>query len=289
MDYKATVSQYYVLAKPGIIYANIITALAGYFLASRFAITWTELLGLVAGLSLVIAGACAYNNYLDRGIDAVMKRTKSRGLVTGSLTAKQALTFATIVTAAGLLILLLTQNMLTVLLTAIAFVDYVFLYGYSKRKSKHGTLVGCVSGAIPLVAGYTAVTGRLDATAGLLFALMVAWQMAHFYGIALYRLKDYQAVHIPVMPAVVGVRSTKRQTIGYIGLFIIIAIYMGASGSIGLVSAAVIALLGAAWLLKAVTNYNRLSSDRWGRQAFLFSLPVMLGMSLMISVGSVLA
>ncbi len=289
MDFKRAVLPYYVLSKPGIIYANVITAAAGYLFASRFHIVWLTVFGLLVGLSMLIAGACAFNNYLDRGIDAHMKRTKSRSLVTGALSPRAALTFASVASILGLLLLVLTQNRLTVILTIVAFVDYVVLYGLAKRKTVHGTLVGCVSGAIPLMAGYTAFTGQLTMVAWLLFMLMVAWQMGHFYGIALYRQKDYAAANIPVMPVVYGARSTKIQTLVYIGLFIVISALLLILGYTGIIAGIVLCAVGVVWLTRAVRSYSSASSDVWGKQVFLFSLIVMLSMSAMLSVGPLLA
>lgn len=289
MDFKRAVLPYYVLSKPGIIQANVMTAAAGYLFASQFAIVWPTILGLLFGLALLIAGACAYNNYLDRGIDAHMKRTKTRSLVTGELTARAAITFATVATVLGLVLLVLTQNQITVWLAALAFVDYVVFYGIAKRKSVHGTLVGCISGAIPLVTGYTAVTGQLTATAWLLFALMVAWQMGHFYGIALYRQKDYAAAGVPVMPVVHGARSTKIQTLLYIVAFIAIGALLLALGHVGFIAGVVLCGVGVVWLFKALKSFGAVHSDVWGKQVFLFSLIVMLTMSITLSFGSLLA
>ncbi len=238
------------------------------------------LLGLIAGLTLTIAGACATNNYLDRGIDAKMKRTKNRALVSGVISAAEALVFATVTTITGLLTLAVTQNSLTTLLAAIAWFAYVVLYGLGKRYTVHGTLIGCISGSIPLVAGYTAATGHFDYIAWQLFALMTAWQMAHFYGIALYRLADYRMAQIPVMPAVYGVRSTQVQTIGYITVFILVTVWMAITDSLTVIAAGLLIVLSLFWLMQALIQLPKLPSEVWGRKVFLSSLIVVLGMSL---------
>src|SRR6478609_9040258 len=105
MDFKKTFQKYYQLSKPGIIRANVLTAVAGYLLASKLYIDLPVLLGLLAEFTLVIAGSCAYNNYLDRNIDKAMARTKKRGLVTGAISGRAAITYATITTLLGLAIL----------------------------------------------------------------------------------------------------------------------------------------------------------------------------------------
>lgn len=288
MDYKTTLRRYYLLSKPGIIRANVLSAVAGYLYASMFNIDALTIASLLVGITLVIAGACAYNNYLDKSIDARMQRTSKRGLVTGDISAAKALWYATIVTVSGLAALIATQNRLTVILIVVAFVDYVVLYGWAKRKSVHGTLVGCISGALPLVAGYTAVTNRLDIQAWLLFALMTAWQMAHFYAIALHRLKDYKAAHIPVMPAVYGVPVTKLQTIMYIVAFVGLTGSLVLWGDLGVIGGVILGGLGVWWLFRALSLYSSAPSDKWGLQVFIASLAVITGMSVTLAFGPLL-
>lgn len=289
MDYKATLRRYYLLSKPGIIRANVLSAVAGYLYASMFHIEALTVIGLLTGTTMVIAGACAYNNYLDRGIDAHMQRTSKRGLVTGDISVAKALWYATAMTVIGLLVLAATQNLLTVILIIVAFVDYVVLYGWSKRKSVHGTLVGCISGALPLVAGYTAVTNQFDMQAWLLFALMTAWQMAHFYAIALHRLKDYKAAKIPVMPAVYGEATTKLQTVLYIVAFIVLTGCLAVWGDLGIIGGIVLGVLGIWWLFRALRLYHSTPSNTWGLQVFIASLVVITGMSITLAFGPLLA
>lgn len=287
-DFKSRLRAYYQLSKPGIVYGNLISALAGYLLASAFDITWRVLLGLIVGMGLVIAAACTCNNYMDRRIDVVMKRTSKRPLVTGLLTGRQALTYGIVALGTGLIVLLGTQNTLTNVLIVIAFIDYVFLYGYGKRASVHGTLVGTISGSLPLVAGYTAVTDAFDGGALLLFLLMAAWQMAHFYGIALYRLADYKAAHIPVMPAVRGIETTVWQVLAYIVLFVVSSLLLVVFGYVGVIPGILLLVLGMAWLWRAAMARQRLEAVAWGQQIFLFSLIVMVGMSALLAVGQLL-
>jgi protoheme IX farnesyltransferase len=289
MDYKAALQRYYRLSKPGIVYANTMTAAAGYLYASELHISWMTLIGLVVGIAALISGACAYNNYIDRHIDAVMRRTKKRGLVTGDITGRAALVYATAMTIGSLALLAVSQNRLVVVLSLIAFIDYVVLYGWSKRHTVHGTLVGTICGSLPIVIGYVAVTGRLDTEAWLLFGLMVAWQMAHFYAIALYRTDDYRQAGIPVMPVVYGAATTKLQTVAYIALFIVLSACLFAYGNIGVVAGLVLGVLGVWWLVKALIGYRMAAPDAWGKQVFFASLTVLLGMSLCLVIGPIIS
>jgi heme o synthase len=288
MPFNATLQRYYQLSKPGIIYANVLTALAGYLFASQFDIDLMVLLGLLGGLALLIAGACAANNYLDRGIDARMQRTQKRAVVTGKISATSALIYATATALLGVLLLSKTQNTVTVVLALIAYVDYVILYGYTKRTTRHSTLVGTISGSIPLVAGYTAVAGRLDVVALFLFLLMAAWQMAHFYAIALYRKADYAAASIPVVSVVRSAEFTKAKIRDYELLFIAAALALLLSSDIGYIAGTLLMLLGAAWVYRTVSLPKTTKPEVWGKKVFLFSLSVMLGMVALLAVGPLL-
>lgn len=271
---------YYYLSKPGIIRGNVITAFAGYIFGSAWDVDGSVLVGLLSGLTLLIAGACASNNYLDRGIDSKMKRTATRAIAAGRLSSRQALIFAGITTALGIFVLVMTQNALTTLLASFAWFAYVVMYGYAKRVTVHGTLIGCVSGSIPMVAGYTAATGRFDLIAIQLTLLMTTWQMAHFYGIALFRLKDYRAANIPVMPAIYGARSTKLQSVGYMLLLLIVVLWMGLTNTLTASATVFLLIIILAWQLRAKTLWSEADSAIWGRSIFLFSLVVMIGISI---------
>jgi heme o synthase len=275
---------YYRLTKPGIVYGNSITGLAGFLLAAQGQIEPLRLLALLAGLAFVIASACVFNNYLDRGIDAKMKRTKRRALVEGSISPFAALVFGTVLALAGLGLLVAFTTLLAAWLAAACWLAYVALYGWAKRKTVHGTVVGSISGAGPPVIGYTAVTGQLDLAALLLFIILTAWQMPHFYAIAIFRLKDYQAASIPVLPAVHGLRATKIQMTAYIVAFIIAATLLTLLGYTGYTYLAAMTVIGLLWLRRAVAGFHTTDDSRWARRLFGFSLIVLLVFSSMISL-----
>jgi protoheme IX farnesyltransferase len=280
--------KYYYLTKPGIIQGNLLTAAAGFLFASRWHIAVGLFIGLIAGTTLVIASACVYNNYIDRDIDKKMSRTKNRALVSGELSPQHAIVFATLLGISGFIFLITLTNWLTVLVGSIAFIDYVVIYGLSKRRSVYGTLVGSVSGAAPIVAGYTAVTDRLDGGAWLLFIVMVLWQMPHFYAIAMYRLKDYEAAEIPVLPRVNGMQQTKAQIIVYIGCFTVATCLLTVFGYTGLIFLVVMLIAGLSWLYKGLSGYKSKDDPPWARRMFLHSLVVVLALSIMLSVGAIL-
>lgn len=203
------IKDYYTLTKPGIIYGNALTASAGFFLASRGAVDLWLLLATVAGLSLVIASACVFNNYVDRDIDALMERTRDRALASRRLSTKSALIFGSILGALGFATLLFYTNPLACLVALLGFVVYVALYTPLKRRSGHALFVGAVAGATPPVVGYAAAAGVLDISALWLFIFLFLWQLPHFIAISVYRADEYAAAGVPLL---LGRRTyTKRQ------------------------------------------------------------------------------
>lgn len=272
-----TIKTYYKLTKPGIIYGNTLTAIAGFFVASEGKVNGPLLFAIIVGLAFVIASACVLNNIIDRGIDKKMKRTKTRALVTGEISLRGASIYAVALGMVGFGTLFLFVNLLAVWLGAAAYVLYIAAYGIAKRKTVHGTFVGSIPGALPPVAGYVAVTNSIDGTALLLFLILVLWQMPHFYAIAMFRQKEYEAANIPVLPIVKGHQATKNQILFYILLFIIAA---QALPNTGVVYSVAMLVLGGLWLAKALQGFKTHDDEKWARGLFGFSLYVLLGFSM---------
>lgn len=283
-----TLKAYYWLTKPGIIYGNALTATGGFFLASKGHVDFALLLVTIAGISLIIAAACVINNYIDRGIDKKMARTKGRALVSGIIPSAAALIYATVLGAAGFVTLILLTNGVTALLGFIAIFVYVVLYGISKRRSVHGTAVGSIAGALPPVGGYTAVTGQLDGGAAILFLIMVFWQMPHFYAIAMYRFDDYKAAELPVLPVKRGMLAAKVQIMLYGAGFVGANILLTLSGYTGYIYLVVMTIMGTLWLRLGFKGFKTLDDRKWARKMFFFSLLVVLTLAVMLSVGAIL-
>jgi protoheme IX farnesyltransferase len=264
-------------------------AVAGFLLASKGQkFDWGLFVAMVAGLSLVIAAACVFNNYLDRDIDFKMQRTKKRALVSGQISGQAALIYGTVLGFAGATILATWTNYLTWALALFGLFAYVVLYGWAKRATVHGTVIGSISGAIPPVVGYTAVTGKIDITAVLLFITIAAWQMPHFYAIAIYRLKEYKNAGIPVLPRVKGIHATKVQIILYILAFLLASIALGLWGRAGHFYLVIAVLLGGIWLGVGLQGFKGTDDIRWARQMFFFSLIVTLAWSAAVSIDGIL-
>lgn len=279
-----TLKNYYRLTKPGIIYGNALAALAGFLLASQGNVNGALLLAMLGGIALVVASACVFNNYIDQDIDKKMARTQKRALVTGTISEKNALVYATTLGIIGFAILVSFTNAVTVLLGLMALIVYVIIYGFFKRRSVHGTVVGSIAGAVPPAAGYTAVTGQFDLGALLLFLILVCWQMPHFYAIAIYRHKEYATAGIPVLPVKHGIQATKIQILVYISAFMVAIVGLAVGHYAGYTYLIVMLALGSAWLGRAVQGFWVNDELRWARGIFKFSMIVLLGFCFTLSI-----
>lgn len=273
---------YYELTKPGIIYSNVMTAAAGFLLASRWHFGVAKLAALLVGTALIIAASCVLNNYIDRHIDAKMTRTKKRAIVSGKISGRHAIIYAIILYIIGFAVLSFTAWITVVLGLAAAF-SYVVLYGWAKRRTVYGTLVGTLPGAASLVAGYATVTHQLDVGASILFLIMVAWQMAHFYSIGLYRLKDYKTAGLPIWPVVKGARSTKSEIVWYVMSFGLACAALTLFGYAGRVFLFVMVALSLVWLWRGVKGFKGKNDTQWAGNMFGFSLIVLLSLSAMLA------
>lgn len=266
-------------------YGNAMTTVAGFLFASRGSINAGLLLATTAGSTLIIASACVVNNYLDQDIDKLMSRTKNRPLVTGIIKPLNALIFGLLLGFMGVLLLALYTSWLVVAIGVVGFIVYVFLYGaLSKRQSMHGTLVGSISGAIPILAGYVAAAGGIDLGAWLVFAVLFLWQMPEFYSIAIYRRKEYKAAGVPVISVVKGIDVTKRHILVYTVAFVTATIALAAFGYAGYTYWGVMTLVGMYWLNHGINGLTAVDNDAWSRKMFRISLIVLLVFSFMISI-----
>lgn len=191
-------NDYLSLAKPRMVLGNVIVAMSAFIFASPPIIEWGQFFLMSLGLALIIGSACAFNNYVDRGIDAKMERTKTRALPAGAVNATGALIFACALLVAGVL-LLLPINMLALWAALAGFISYVLFYTPLKHVSGYALYVGAIAGAVPPVVGYAAAAGVIDPTAWILFAFLYLWQLPHFIAIAIYRYDEYAAAGVPLL------------------------------------------------------------------------------------------
>lgn len=267
---------YVALLKPGILFGNAVTMTGGFALAAKAAFPLPLFLITFLGLCLVIASACTFNNCIDLKADQLMTRTKKRPLATGALSMNHALLFASISGLLGATLLYFRVNFLAFAIASLGFAIYVFCYSFAKYYTTYATLIGSIAGAIPPVIGYCAFTNQIDLGAYLLFAIITLWQMPHFYAIAIYRIEDYAAASIPVLPLKKGIKATQHHMIYYIIAFTLASSLLTVYGYTNLFYLIMTAVLGVVWLAFCLRGFSLQEHKIWARKMFIFSLVVVM-------------
>ena len=272
--------------KPGITLSNTMSAGAGFLLASSlFGFDWLKGVGVLVGVACIIASACVVNNIIDRDLDSKMKRTKGREIAAGHISIPAAVIYAVILGGIGFVFLASMTNWLTFGLGVLAYIWYVAVYGIAKRTTPLSTIIGGVCGALPPVAGYTAIVGHLDATAWTLFGLWMIWQLPHFYAISLFRRDDYKKASIPVWSVKYGVRSTKVQILFWVVIFALLLPLLALQRATGIAYLVVMEALAMYWVYQGVRYYREDADERWAKRMFGVSLVVLLALCASIAVG----
>ncbi len=211
-----TAGDYLALMKPRIILLLLITTLTTMIIASPHHIALRLLLLTLLGGTLAAGSANAFNMFVDRDIDAVMRRTCLRPVPAGRLRPRQALGFGI---ATGLLsigVMTWGVNLLSAALSTAGIVFYVGVYTlWLKRTTPQNIVVGGAAGAVPPLVGWAAATGHIALPAVVLFAIVFLWTPPHFWALALGKADDYRAAGIPMLPVVRGERETRRQIVAY--------------------------------------------------------------------------
>ena len=257
------VKAYVALTKPRIIELLLVTTVPTMFVAER---GWPEL-GLVIatliGGSLAAGGANAFNMVIDRDIDAIMERTKGRPLVTGAMTPRAALVFASAIEVASFVVLAVWVNMLSAVLALSATAFYVFIYTlWLKRRSKQNIVIGGAAGAVPVLIGWSAVTNSLAWTPVVLFAVIFIWTPPHFWALAVRYRDDYAAADVPMLPVVASLKRTTLEILVYTIVLWAASLLVGPVGELGWIYAVGALILGGLFTYYAGYLYYLARSDR---------------------------
>ena len=216
---------YLELTKPEISFLVAISALAGFLLGSPVTVDWVSLVALLVGVTLTAAGSGALNHYYERELDRKMKRTAQRPLPSGRLAPAHARAFGVGLVMAGVGLLCPLTNGLTGVLASLTVVLYLFVYTPLKRRTKWNTLIGTVPGALPALGGFTAATGTFGAGGWIMFGVLAAWQMPHFFALAWMYRKDYdRAAHLMLPVVEPDGTSTVQQTVGFTVLLVVLSV-----------------------------------------------------------------
>ena len=193
---------YVVLTKPDVTFLVVITTVAGFYLGSIGSMEWLRLLQTVCATLLVAGGTAALNQYIERDMDSVMRRTAARPLPAGILQPVEVLWFGVATIAVGTIWLALAINALAALLALTTSVSYLGAYTPLKTRTTLATAVGAIPGAIPPLIGWAAARGNLSGGAWVLFAILFVWQFPHFMAIAWMYREDYGRAGIQMLPVV---------------------------------------------------------------------------------------
>lgn len=246
------------LTKPRIIELLLVTTVPTMIVAAGGLPPLSLIGATVAGGALAAAGANAINMYIDRDIDPLMERTKGRPLVTGEVKPAEALVFALALEAAAFAWLWGLVNLLSAVLALSATLFYVFVYSiWLKRTSTRNIVIGGAAGAVPVLVGWSAVTGSLAWPPVILFAVIFYWTPPHFWALAIRHRADYRAAGIPMLPAVTSLRATGLRILGYTLVLWALTIVFGPVAGMGAfyMTAAVVA--GAVFTALAVDVLRR--------------------------------
>jgi protoheme IX farnesyltransferase len=221
------IAAYFALTKPRIIELLLITTVPSMILAAgQWPGTWLVVSTLIGG-SLSAGGANALNNYLDRDIDQVMRRTRSRPLAREVVPPGNALVFGIVLGVGGFAWLWATTNLLAAAISTSALLFYVFVYTLGlKRTSAQNIVIGGAAGAAPALVGWAAVSGTLAMPAWVLFLIVFYWTPPHFWALAIRYREDYERAGVPMLPVVAGVEATTRKMLLYTGLMVAISLLL---------------------------------------------------------------
>jgi protoheme IX farnesyltransferase len=258
------------LVKPNIMVMSLLTAAGAMSLAPGTVGVGTAL-ALLAGCALIVASANTLNMWLERDVDCLMTRTKTRPLPMQRLQPSTALWFGAVEGALALPMLLLV-GIVPAALGLVALLLYVGVYTPMKQRSHWSTFVGAVPGAMPALIGWTAATGRVDGPGLAVFGVLFFWQIPHTHAIGIYRQREYDAAGLKTLPGTHGPRAARLSIVAYLFVQVMVSVLpalLGVAGPAYLVTAIV---LGAMVLIQALAGDG---STKWARQVFLASIVYM--------------
>lgn len=268
------ISAYVALTKPRVIELLLVTTAPVMVLAARGVLDLHFLGILIATLiggTLSAASANAFNCYIDRDIDAVMKRTRNRPLVTGALSPREALVFAWATGILSIALLWVFTTPLAALLSLAAILFYVLVYTLIlKRRTPQNIVWGGAAGCMPVLIGWAAVTGSLDWAPVILFGIVFLWTPPHYWPLSLRYREDYASVHVPMLGVVRGQAAVGLQVVLYAWATVACSLLLVPIASMGVLYAIVSALSGIWFLVESHRLYSGAIRDEDARPMRVF-------------------
>lgn len=241
---------YYEMCKPRVVMLMILTSIVGMMLAVPGMVPVDVLILGNLGIALVAASGAVVNHLIDRKIDVLMKRTHNRPMAQGRVDVAQASIFAVVIGVAGMAILMLWVNPLSAWLTLASFIGYAFIYtGYLKHATPQNIVIGGLSGAMPPLLGWAAVTGTIEPDALILVLIIFAWTPPHFWALAIHRKAEYAKSGVPMLPVTHGEHVTKIHIIVYTAMLVVISVFPFMSGMSSWLYLASAVALGAGFMV----------------------------------------
>ncbi|HEX3560297.1 MAG TPA: heme o synthase [Pyrinomonadaceae bacterium] len=269
------------LTKPRITFLIVLTSAAGFCLGSKGQTDYLVLFNALVGIALLSSGIATLNQYMERDLDARMRRTLSRPLPTAKLAPAQALAFGVALTVLAEIHLAVFTNLLTAGFGITVIVGYLFCYTPLKTRSSVSTIVGAFPGAMPPLMGWTAATGHAGLEAWALFAILFAWQFPHFLAIAWMYREDYARAGILMLPVVEpDGRLTAQQIVVWTLLLVPVSLFpvaLGTTGPIYFFGAFLLGLLFLGASIHAAFSNTRRGARRLLLASVLY-LPVLFGL-----------
>lgn len=258
---EANARDFFELLKPRVMSLVVFTAFAGLLLAPG---TINPVLGFIAILCIAVgAGASgALNMWYDADIDAVMTRTARRPIPSDRIQPTEALAFGLTLSTFSVAILGLAINWFAAGLLAFTIFFYAVVYTmWLKRSTPQNIVIGGASGAFPPMIGWACVTGGVSLDSVILFLIIFLWTPAHFWALALFKMRDYGSVGIPMMPNVAGERSTKHQIVAYAVATAVVGVAPTMTGLVGWAYGIFAAVLGAVFVLCSISVWRMVDGD----------------------------
>ena len=278
MTLRSKLRDYYALTKPEVNLLILMTTSAGYYLATRGPLRSAGLLNTLLGTLLVASGTATLNQWMERIWDGLMRRTASRPLPAGRVSAREAFYFGTLLSVAGGLYLALAVNRLSALLAVSTLLSYLWIYTPLKRKTPLCTLLGAIPGAMPTLIGWAGAAGTIGRQAWLLFGILFLWQFPHFLAIALMYREDYARAGYRMLPRFDLDSRFTRTEIFTCTLLLVGVTLVATRSSGGAVYSAAMGLAGA-FMLYPVSRLLRSTAPRLASRvvhASVLYLPVVL-------------
>ena len=267
-----TISEFFKLTKPGVLYLLMITAGASMILATNFNLDIIKALTGFLGIAFIAGSSAAINQILDFKYDSVMERTVKRPIVTGKISVTSATVFASFLFITGSALILYFNNFLTWALTFGTWIFYAFFYTkVLKFSGSQNIVIGGLAGAMPPLLGWTAVVGSIDPLPLLLVLLIFIWTPPHFWALAINKKDEYARAGIPMMPVVKGIEYTKIQIVLYSILLMAVSLLLFATGYFGYVYLIGAAILGGIFIQKSWKLKQSTGTDN-SMSLFLYSI-----------------